>query len=108
MNKLLSEMRNGKFSEIFKSASDAQLLDAIKDLKKDKREVFESMIDDWRDNNSEEMSDLVIDEIVFDEARSSDINLMGEWTALVHDEKCTYQLSDNGTGNIIINYLGTK
>lgn len=62
------------------------------------RDTFEEMIRDWQADNSPEYDDLVIDSIEFDN---------DEWTALAHDDKALYQISDNGEGNIAINYLGT-
>ncbi|MDP4224774.1 MAG: hypothetical protein Q8910_00190 [Bacteroidota bacterium] len=63
------------------------------------KEDFLEMIRDWKADHSPEMDDLEIDEVK---------NEYGEWLAYAHDEKCMYQLSDEGNGNITINYLGTK
>lgn len=60
---------------------------------------FEEMIRDWKTDNAEEMNDLVIDEISLED---------GQWVATAHDEKESYSLTDDGLGNIVISYLGTR
>ena len=61
------------------------------------QDVFEGMINDWIADNAEEMEDLEIDSIT---------HTGTGWEATAHDNACTYLLSDDGEGNIIINYLG--
>jgi len=61
------------------------------------RDDFAEMIRDWKADNSPEMDDLIIDEIKLDD---------GKWVALAHDDAATYSLTDDGTGKIVINYLG--
>jgi len=65
------------------------------------KEIFEEMIRDWKADNSPEYDNLEIEEIYFDEDAQ-------EWGAYVQDEKTTYSLTDDGTGNIVINYSGTR
>jgi len=65
----------------------------------DSKEDFEEMIRDFKADHAEEMEDLVIDEITLED---------GKWTATAHDAKTTYSLTDDGTGNIVINYIGTR
>jgi len=65
------------------------------------KETFEEMIRDWKADHSPEYDNLVIEEITFDEDAQ-------EWSAIVHDEKTVYSLTDDNTGNIIINYLATR
>jgi hypothetical protein len=60
---------------------------------------FALMIKDWQADNSPEYDDLVIDAPEFDN---------GEWVSYAHDDKVAYTLTDDGTGNIIINYSGTR
>lgn len=64
---------------------------------------FENMVEDWIADNKQD--DPLCGEIVIDEITNDDT---GSYIALVHDDNYTYQLSDDGTGNIEINYLGTK
>jgi len=59
---------------------------------------FEEMLKDWQTDHAPEMDDLVIDEIEFD----------GQWIAEAHDGKTTYTLTNDGTGNIVINYSGSR
>jgi hypothetical protein len=63
------------------------------------RQDFESMVEDWIADHAA-CGELVVDEIRLDDT--------GKYIALVHDDNCTYQLNDDGTGNIEINYLNTK
>jgi len=60
---------------------------------------FMSMIEDWKADNAEEMDDLEVTEIVIED---------GKWVGYAKDEKETYTLTDDGTGNIVINYSGTR
>lgn len=63
------------------------------------KEIFEEMIRDWQADNSPEYNDLEIEEIIVDGDSK-------EWVAYCHDEKANYCLTDDGNGNIVINYLG--
>lgn len=65
------------------------------------KETFEEMIKDWQADNSPNYDDLEIEEITFDEDAQ-------EWEAIVTDEKTIYSLTDDNTGNIVINYLATR
>ncbi|MCB6610174.1 hypothetical protein V3C10_04405 [[Clostridium] symbiosum] len=56
------------------------------------------MIENWLADNSYDV--LTINNIY--------INDEGEWEADAEDENTTYVLSDNGCGDIIINYIDTK
>ena len=60
---------------------------------------FEEMVRDWRADNAPEYDDLEITEIE-KEGR--------QWIAYAQDEKTAYTLTDDGQGNIIINYSGTR
>jgi hypothetical protein len=62
------------------------------------KEMFEEMIRDWQADNAPEYDDLEIEEIKVEN---------GELVAIAHDGKSDYRLSDDGTGNIVINYLST-
>ena len=62
------------------------------------KEMFEEMIMDWQADNAPEYDDLEIEEIKAEN---------GKLIAIAHDEKSDYQLSDDGAGNIVINYLST-
>lgn len=63
------------------------------------KEDFEEMIRDWQADNAPNYDDLEVDEIKQEE---------GEWVAYAQDEKHTYTLTDDGTGNITINYSATR
>ena len=63
------------------------------------KDDFMEMIKDWKADHSPEMDDLEIDEITRDDE---------QWIAIAYDKKTSYSLTDDGTGNIIINYLGTR
>jgi len=65
------------------------------------KEDFKEMIKDWQADNSPEMDDLEIEEIEFDEENK-------RWVAYAQDEKESYTLTDDGAGNIVINYSGTR
>lgn len=67
-------------------------------MKRYDRVEFEIMIDDWKKDHEDEMGDLEIGEITLAE---------DGWQAEVRDEKPTYVLTDDGTGNIRIDYVGT-
>lgn len=62
-------------------------------------EIFEIMINDWMADHAGEIEGLIIDDIKQGEAR---------WEASAHDEKAAYVLIDDGTGNIQLNYIGTR
>jgi hypothetical protein len=64
------------------------------------KDDFIAMINDWQADKAPEYDDLVIGE--------PEIGEDGEWIAIAEDEKCVYILSDDGDGNIVINYDGTK
>jgi hypothetical protein len=64
-----------------------------------KIEDFTEMIRDWQADNAPEYDDLKIEEPEF---------VDGKWIAAASDDRCTYQLSDDGACNIVINYVGTK
>lgn len=60
--------------------------------------VFSEMIRDFLADHAPEYDDLIVD----------DPELVGgKWIATANDGKSTYELSDGGDGNIIINYIGT-
>lgn len=61
---------------------------------------FAEMIHDWRADHAPEYDDLEID----DPKASED----GKWVANARDDKCTYELSNDGSGNIVIRYTGTR
>jgi len=65
------------------------------------KETFEEMINDWKADSSE-MDDLEIDKIMENEDN------LQEWIAYCHDKETSYSLTDDGSGNIKINYLGTR
>ena len=65
-----------------------------------KKDLFEIMINDWLADNADEMSDLDVGEPYQNEN--------GEWIADAEDEKCCYEVRDDGDGNIVIVYCGTK
>jgi hypothetical protein len=69
----------------------------FKEEKKMEKEMFEEMIRDWQADNADEYGELEIDDAVIEG---------GKWIAVAHDDKNDYQLSDDGTGNIRIDYLG--
>lgn len=63
------------------------------------KDDFKGMVEDWMADHVGEMDSLEIYEIEL---------VDGAWVAIAHDEKSTYSLTDDGTGNIAINYLGTR
>jgi|GEM_PF-5859793 len=65
------------------------------------KDTFVEMIRDWRADNAPECDDLEVDEIEFDTDTQS-------WEAYAHDEKTNYSLTDDGRGNIVINYLSAR
>lgn len=66
----------------------------------DGSDKFAEMIHDWQADTAPEYDDLEID----DPKASED----GKWVADARDDKCTYELSDDGNGNITISYTGTR
>lgn len=64
------------------------------------KELFEIMIENWLVDHDYEMADLDIGEPYQDED--------GDWIADAEDEKCRYELRDDGNCNIVILYCGTK
>lgn len=68
------------------------------------RDMFESMIQDYLADNWDEMEGLVVDEIAYEEVEAG----KPEWVAYAHDDIAIYCLTDDGTANIVINYLGTR
>lgn len=60
------------------------------------KDDFLEMIRDWQADNSPEYDDLCVNAPEYDD---------GKWTVTARDEKTLYLLTDDGTGNIIINYL---
>ena len=65
------------------------------------KEMFGEMIRDWKADNAPNYDDLEIDEVEIDGGTT-------EWVAIAHDEKTAYTLTDDGIGNIVINYSGTR
>lgn len=61
--------------------------------------MFEEMVRDFIADQPEERADLEINKIKKES---------GKWVAYAHDEKANYQLNDDGTGNIVINYIGAR
>lgn len=68
-------------------------------MEKYSKDIFEIMLNDWIADHSEEMECLIIDEIKQGDAG---------WEALAHDKNAIYLLIDDGTGNIQLNYIGTR
>lgn len=66
---------------------------------KSERETFKEMIRDWKADRTEEMNDIEVTEIVQED---------GQWVAMAHDGKTSYTLTDDGHGNIVLNYLDTR
>lgn len=64
------------------------------------KESFGAMVSDWLADNAEEAENLKISEPYFD-------NELG-WIADAEDDKAEYSLTDDGFGNIALNYVGTK
>lgn len=65
------------------------------------KEEFKEMIKDWQKDNAPGYDDLVIGEPEVNESTN-------EIGCTAADDIVTYILTDDGSGNIIINYLGTK
>jgi hypothetical protein len=61
------------------------------------KETFRGMIEEWQNDNPEEYAELAIEEPTIDEDRK-------EWIAYAYDGNHYYTLTDDGRGNIIINY----
>lgn len=64
------------------------------------KEIFEIMINDWMADNAEETKNLKISEPYFDDELG--------WVADAEDDNTVYTLTDDGFGNIALNYSGTK
>ena len=64
------------------------------------KDLFEIMVNDWLADNADEMFELDIGEPYQDED--------GDCIAYAEDEKYCYELRDDGDGNIVIVYCGTK
>lgn len=62
-------------------------------------DTFEEMIKDWMADHVDEIGDIEVDAIKYEQCR---------WTAYAHDNASTYLLTDDGIGNININYIGTR
>ena len=93
--------KQGVYNAVYNYDNVDALMEKLKNhillYQKDK-DTFEEMIKDWQDDNAPEYDDLEITEVKRAEKG---------WIAIANDEKTQYQLSDDGTGNIVINYLGT-
>ena len=63
------------------------------------KDDFVEMIRDWQADGAPEYDNLEIEEPKIEN---------GKWVAYTHDGKTTYSLADDGTGNIVINYIGTR
>ncbi len=61
------------------------------------KEDFEAMIKDWLADHPE-MEDLRIEKVTHEN---------GQWSVDARDDKCLYSLTDDGDGNITINYEGS-
>lgn len=68
-------------------------------MKEYSKEVFEIMIQNWLADNADEMKDLEITEIALTD---------DGFEAYAHDEKAEYVLTDDGYGNIQIDYIGAR
>jgi len=68
-------------------------------INEEDEEAFKEMVRDFIVDHAPEYDDLEIDECECGD---------NEWTAYRHDEKTTYSISDDGTGNLAINYVGTR
>jgi len=65
-----------------------------------KKELFEIMLDDWIADKGNNIEDLEVKEIYYDDDLQS-------WAAYAEDGDHGYILSDDGTGNIRISYTAT-
>ena len=63
-------------------------------------EDFKIMLENWIVDHKNEMEDLVIGTIYFDEELG--------WVVDAEDKKNIYILTEDGTGNIRLDYIGTK
>ena len=67
------------------------------------QELFDDFLEsvkDWKADHAPEMDELEVDDPMFDED--------GKIVCYARDGKESYVLTDDGTGNIMINYLGTR
>lgn len=71
------------------------------DWERDGKDDFEEMIRDWQADSAPEYDNLEIEEAEYNEDN-------GRWEATASDEKTIYSLTDDGTGNIVLNYIGTR
>lgn len=65
------------------------------------KDDFMEMIKDWKADNSPNYDDLEIIEVEYLEETQ-------EWAAVAQDKKNSYSLTDDGLGNIVINYSGIR
>lgn len=75
---------------------DLELVTSLDDYKKD---LFESMVDDFMDYHPEH-SDLLTGEAERDES--------GDWVSYAEDDTHIYLLHDTGDGNIVLDYFAAK
>ena len=73
----------------------------IEAIKQEAIETLRQMIFDWQADNAPNYDDLIIDEIIFNKD-------FVRFEAIAHDEKTIYSLMDDGTNNIMINYVGSR
>ncbi len=95
-----SELRDAGYISYLDASTDYLIVE--KEISKEppySKDDFAEMIHDWQADNAEEMAGLIIDEIELNE---------GQWQAAAHDKTTSYIITDDGTGNIIINYLGAR
>jgi hypothetical protein len=71
-------------------------------MKKYSKDDFKSMIDDFLADHADEYED---DPLKIEEPEQDDD---GCWSCAAEDSKTRYALSDDGIGNIQIDYIGTK
>lgn len=66
------------------------------------KEMFEIMLDEWKHDHPDLTADLKFLEIYFDEDLET-------WASLAEDDTTQYIIADvHGTGDITINYAGSK
>ena len=66
------------------------------------KDLFEIMLDEWKYDNPDLVSDLTFLEIYYDED-------LGTWASLAEDDTTQYVIADvHGTGDIRLYYAGTK
>lgn len=74
----------------------------INNMKEYGQDDFMSMINDFLIDNAEEYED---DPLNLDKPKQDE---NGFWSCTAEDSTSTYILTDDGSGNIQINYIGTK